>query len=321
MAVVASVLIAAHNAAGHLDRAIASALAQTCRAVEVIAVDDGSTDGTHGALVAWARRDRRVVVLRHGRNLGAAAARNTAIARATGHWLAVLDADDAFLPERVERMVAAAEERGADLLADNLTWYDADTGVELGGCLPEAAMAADGPVTLAEMLQRDMPDQPGRGKFGHLKPIVRRDFLARAGVGYDPAVRVGEDLLFYFECVARGAHFHLTPGAWYQYWRRTASTSAGRGGPLHLSAANRRMRAIARARGDGELAALLLRRQRLIDSDCFDLSVEMRRPLDALYYARRADPARVARRLRTGTDAIGRRIAARLASLVGRAAP
>ena len=81
MAVTASILIAAHDAAAYVDHAVASALAQTCRAVEVIAVDDGSADGTWEALAGWALRDPRVTALRHPRRLGPSAARNTAIAR------------------------------------------------------------------------------------------------------------------------------------------------------------------------------------------------------------------------------------------------
>ena len=77
---VASILIAAHNAEAFLDGAVSSALAQTCRAVEVIALDDRFTDGTQELLAAWARRDGRVSVLRHAQRRGAAAARHTAIA-------------------------------------------------------------------------------------------------------------------------------------------------------------------------------------------------------------------------------------------------
>jgi glycosyltransferase involved in cell wall biosynthesis len=312
--IVASILIAAHDAAAFLDGAVSSALAQTCRAVEVVAVDDASSDGTHEALAAWARRDDRVTVLRHQRQGGAGAARNTAIARARGRWLAVLDADDAFLPERIERLVSRAEEAGADLLADNLLERDFDTGTRLGTALPPAemaAVAAAAPVGLADMLRRDRVDLPGRAKFGYLKPIVRRDFLDRSGVRYRPEIQVGEDLLFYFECVRAGGRFYIAPDeALYLYAVREGSASAGRRtGAIHLSAATRRMRELARGLGDAELDALLRERQRATDSDCFDLAVEARRPADALRYARWADPARVARRLGAAAGALGRRLA------------
>ncbi len=306
---VASVLIAAHDAADFLDGAVSSALAQTCRAIEVVAVDDGSSDSTHDALAAWARRDARVTVLRHPQRLGAGAARNTAIARARGRWLAVLDADDAFLPERIERLVPLAERIGADLLADNLLERDFATGARLGTALPAAGMASDSPLGLAEMLRRDRVDLPGRAKIGYLKPIMRRDFLQRSGMRYRPEIQVGEDLLFYFECVRAGARFRLAPGeALYLYSVRQGSASGGQRGALHLSAATRRMRELARGLGDAELDALLRERQRATDSDCFDLAVEARRPRDALRYARWADPARVARRLGMAAGALGRRV-------------
>lgn len=310
----ASILIAAHNAAAFLDGAVSSALGQTRRDIEVIAVDDASSDDTREMLAAWTRRDGRLTVLRHERRRGAAAARNTAMEAARGRWLAVLDADDAFLPERIERLVPMAEAAEADLFADNLAERDFATGARLGTSMPAAemaALAAAGPVGLAEMLRRDRVDLPGRAKFGYLKPIVRRDFLQRSRIRYRPEMRVGEDLLFYVECVAAGGRFRLTPEAFYLYSVREGSASNTGDGALHLSAATRRMRALARGRGDAELDALLRQRQRATDSDCFDLAIEGRRLGDALRYARRADPARVARRLGLAAGAVRRRLSGR----------
>lgn len=314
---VASILIAAHDAAAFLDGAVSSALAQTCRAVEVIAVDDCSSDGTHEALAAWARRDGRVTVLRHPERRGASAARNTAIARARGRWLAVLDADDAFLPERIERLVPLAEEGGADLLADNLVERDFATGAPLGTVLPPSEMAAmaaaEAPVGPVDLLRHDRVDLPGRAKIGYLKPIMRRAFLERTGVRYRPEIRVGEDLLMYFESVLAGARFRLAPSeALYVYAVREGSASSGsRTGALHLSAATRRMRELARGLGNAEVDALLRQRRRATDSDCFDLAVEARNLGDALRYARGADPARVARRLGSAAGAVRRRFSGR----------
>ena len=356
--ILASIVVAAHNAAAFLDHAVSSALAQTCREIEVIAVDDGSSDGTHAALTAWARRDPRVSVLRHAECRGAAAARNTGIAHASGRWVAVLDADDAFLPERIERLLPLAERCGADLLADSLVERDFETGARLGTTSPSAEMAATAvegrevalaercgadlladslverdfetgarlgttspsaemaatavegrEVALADMLRHDRVDLPGRAKFGYLKPIVRRAFLQRTGVRYQPDLRVGEDLLFYFECVLAGGRFMLAPSeALYLYSVREGSASTrNRTGALDLNAATRRMRALSRGRGGAELETLLRERQRATDSDCFDLAIEARRFGDALRYARWADPVRMARRL----GAAGRRILGR----------
>jgi len=296
VAVIASILIPAHNAAAFLDGALHSALAQTCGTLEVIAVDDGSTDGTHAALLGWAARDCRVVVHRHATCRGVAAARNTAIAQASGRWLALLDADDAMLPGRLEHLVARAEAVGADLLADGLRERDFATGADRGESFPAATLALPGPLTLAEMIRRDQPEQPGHAKLGYLKPLIRHDFLRGSGVRYREGLRVGEDLLFYFECVAAGGRFHLTPGAGYLYSVREGSASAAAGAPA-LSKANRRMLRLAGRTGDQVLVGLLRQRQRVIDSDGFDLAIGQRRPLDALRHARHAAPDRMRSRL------------------------
>lgn len=98
-----SVVIPAFNAARTLNESVASVLAQTCRDFEVIIVDDGSSDATYG--VARAIDDPRVTA-RTQANGGAAAARNTGIEAARGKYVALLDADDVWVPYKLERQLA-----------------------------------------------------------------------------------------------------------------------------------------------------------------------------------------------------------------------
>ncbi len=96
-----SVVIPAFNAASWLARAIESALAQTMAVTEVIVVDDGSTDLT----AEVAQRYESVRLVRRVANGGPAAARNSGIMIARGDWIALLDADDAWLPQKLERQL------------------------------------------------------------------------------------------------------------------------------------------------------------------------------------------------------------------------
>src|SRR5947207_1048297 len=102
-----SILVPAYNAAPFLNRAVRSALHQTMADVEVIVVNDASTDATLEVAQSLAAEDRRVRVLSNEVNLGEARTRNRALAAAGGTWIALLDADDAWLPSRLERMLAA----------------------------------------------------------------------------------------------------------------------------------------------------------------------------------------------------------------------
>ena len=94
-----SVVIPAYNAAAWIRRAVNSVLSQTRPADEIIVVDDGSTDGTGDIVRMY---DGRVRLLQQA-NAGAAAARNTGILAATGDWIAFLDADDEWLPQKLQR--------------------------------------------------------------------------------------------------------------------------------------------------------------------------------------------------------------------------
>jgi glycosyltransferase involved in cell wall biosynthesis len=96
-----SVIVPAFNAARTIRDAVASVFAQTYRDFEVIVVDDGSTDGTCAALEAW--RDRVSYVAQP--NGGPGRARNTGIGRARGEFVAFLDADDLWLPHKLERQI------------------------------------------------------------------------------------------------------------------------------------------------------------------------------------------------------------------------
>jgi len=96
-----SVLIPAHNAADSILSAIASAQAQTFTDIEIIVVDDASTDSTADLVHERALSDTRIRLFRLEQNSGPAAARNVGLAHATGEWIALLDADDTFSDNRL----------------------------------------------------------------------------------------------------------------------------------------------------------------------------------------------------------------------------
>jgi glycosyltransferase involved in cell wall biosynthesis len=101
-----SVVIPTYDRGPLLERAVASVLAQTYRTLELLVVDDGSTDDTQARLARI--DDPRLRVIRQG-NQGVARARNRALREARGAYIAFLDSDDAWLPGKLERQVAALE--------------------------------------------------------------------------------------------------------------------------------------------------------------------------------------------------------------------
>lgn len=99
-----SVVIPTHNRSHLVGRAVASVLGQTCPDLELIVVDDASTDDTAGVIRGFG--DARIRYLRHDSNLGAPAARNTGISNAVGDYIALLDDDDQWYPRKLEEQVS-----------------------------------------------------------------------------------------------------------------------------------------------------------------------------------------------------------------------
>jgi len=116
-----SVVMPVYNRAPLVGRAIASVLAQSYRRFEIIVVDDASTDGLAAALADMA--DPRLRCIAHPRNRGAAAARNTGIAAAQGEFVAFLDSDDGWYPEKLAYQVAAMRNQ-PNAVAGHVCAYD-----------------------------------------------------------------------------------------------------------------------------------------------------------------------------------------------------
>jgi glycosyltransferase involved in cell wall biosynthesis len=100
-----SVIIPAYNAAAYIADTIQSVLDQTCQDFEIIVIDDGSTDATRAAVAPFGQRIR----LQCQSNGGVARARNAGAALAAGSWIAFLDADDLWMPDKLARQLAAAD--------------------------------------------------------------------------------------------------------------------------------------------------------------------------------------------------------------------
>ncbi|MHB1597176.1 MAG: glycosyltransferase family 2 protein, partial [Streptosporangiaceae bacterium] len=111
-----SVVVPFYNSAGDLADCLSSIAAQTVTALEVIMVDDGSTDGGAAVAGAMAAADPRFTLIQVP-NAGPGAARNTGMAVATGEYLAFVDSDDVLPPDAYERLVAVLERSGSDFVS------------------------------------------------------------------------------------------------------------------------------------------------------------------------------------------------------------
>ena len=186
-----------------------SALAQTVAPLEVIVVDDGSSDDLEGALPSSDR-----IVLLQQQHRGVAMARNTAVAAASGDFVAILDADDIYLPERLEALgTLAAERPDLDIVTSDAS-YESD-GEVLGRFDEETPFAlAD---QRSAILERCFCPWPA----------IRRSRLLAVG-GFDESLVTGSDWECLIRLILAGCSAGLVDEPLYRYRLREASLTSGR---------------------------------------------------------------------------------------------
>jgi glycosyltransferase involved in cell wall biosynthesis len=169
-----SVVIPTHNRRRLLGQTARSALGQVGVEVEVIVVDDGSSDGTADAVASIG--DDRIRLLRHQKPLGVAMARNAGAGAARGSWVALLDDDDLWAPDKLKRQLEAAAAAEAGWVYAGVVEVDAE-GRLLGGSAPPSPEEL-----LAGLRRRNL--MPA----GSSNVVVRSDLLSASG-GFDPRLR------------------------------------------------------------------------------------------------------------------------------------
>jgi glycosyltransferase involved in cell wall biosynthesis len=211
-----SVIIPAYNVSGIIGRAIRSAAAQTVPPLEILVIDDCSTDNTIEVVRALGREIPSLRLLSTPANSGPSAARNVGLRAAKADWIALLDSDDAWKPGRLKRLSEVAGATSADFVADNLVMWDSVADAEVKPAyyeLPEAQKQ----ITLLDMFQADDNFNFSKASFTLMKPIFRRAFLAEHKLEYNETMKVGEDFTFYVESLFNGAKLILIDEAYYIY--------------------------------------------------------------------------------------------------------
>ncbi|MEH2107465.1 glycosyltransferase family 2 protein [Nostoc sp.] len=217
-----SVIIPAYNTEAYIAKAIESALEQTLDDIEVIIVDDGSTDKT--VEIAKSFTDQRLKIMVNQQNLGVSAARNRALRAAQGEWIAVLDSDDWYVPERLEKLVSLANEINADMIADDLHLIKDGATSPWSTLIQESGECIDKiiPIDIAYFVETDVYGKPGL-HLGLSKPLFKREFLVKHGIMYDENLSIAEDFWFDMKFLINGARFFLVPKPYYFYRSRTIS--------------------------------------------------------------------------------------------------
>lgn len=190
-----------YNAERYLTECLTSLIRQTYTALQIILIDDGSTDGSAAIASAFARQDERIRLLRTP-NQGQAAARNIGLEKATGEWVLFVDADDYLIPDCIARLTAAIGHR--DVLQYGYR-YITDDGQPIYERIPYHSYLLTAPWSR----------------------LYRRAFLEQNGLRF-PIGHIYEDVRFSMLLWAAHPRQDLLPYVGYCYRRNAGSTTSRR---------------------------------------------------------------------------------------------
>lgn len=217
-----NVIIPAHNAADLISEALQSVQQQTYSHWQVIVVEDGTQDGTEAIVQTFAQGVGvgKVRYIRHGVNQGLSAARNTGISASEGKYIALLDHDDIWKPQHLEKLVARLEETGANFAYAAADFFHYHT---------HAVTGIHGP---QETEWNQFPDSLfNRCYIPASGVVIKRDVFETVG-SFDTQLKRVEDLDYWLRCVEAGLHFEYVSEVTNGYRQRNPQAMTANKGEI-----------------------------------------------------------------------------------------
>ena len=205
-----SVIVPIYNTAAYLARAVESIRAQTHKNLEIILINDGSTDSSGQVCNDFAKKDSRVKVI-HQNNAGVSAARNAGLDAASGQWVGFVDSDDYINAEMFEKLLKAAAGNGKDISVCGYTKIHLDGSVETQAHynLPASLSKED---ALEQVLRPNVFEGFTWNK------LFKRSLLEKhKNIRFDLSLHICEDLLFVVRLLLCSEGVSYVPQPLYNY--------------------------------------------------------------------------------------------------------
>ena len=222
-----SVIIPAYNAEHTIDRAVGSLLVQDIDEIEIIIVDDGSTDETFAVCEELAESDMRVRIVRK-KNGGVSSARNAGLEVAHGEYVMFLDADDVLQPNALGKMYA----KGLDLVAGG---FEKVVGSSVTyTCVPSASGEFSGDSALCTFFDAVIARKHCYLLNSSCFKLYRRSLLQELGLRFDENLDYGEDKIFVMTFLCHVQRVKIVRSVVYSYIIREGSLSSDESSDRHL---------------------------------------------------------------------------------------
>lgn len=196
-----SVVLPCYNVGSWIARCLDSLVNQTLRDIEIICVDDKSTDNTLKILKDYAKHDKRIKLIEHKTNRGAAIARNNGLKRATGDYVGFVDPDDYVDLDFYEKLYARAVKTNADVIKAMMV-------------LKSASKPDRQTLKRLHKLRHDI----AWFNCEHCTAIYKRDFLKENNITYPAHLRYSQDAAFVTSVALKAHSIDLVTNAYYHYF-------------------------------------------------------------------------------------------------------
>lgn len=211
----ATIIIPTYNVEKYIEQCINSVILQTEKDIEIILIDDCSSDSTTKIIEEYAKNDTRINLIINEKNSGPSHSRNKGLQAAKGKFIAFLDSDDWWDEERLEKMLQHVENFNADMICDDQKLINDNEEKHWGTIFKNGKVYLNKPLnfTASYFINHDLG----------LKPLIRREFIEQNQIRFDENLRYGEDYLLFLNCLMLGANAYLIPEAYYYYRAREGS--------------------------------------------------------------------------------------------------
>ena len=208
-----SIIVPVYNTAEYLDACVGSIVGQTYKELEIILVDDGSTDGSPALCDAWAEKDPRIRVI-HKENGGLSSARNAGMAAASGKYFGFVDSDDVVSCRMFEIMLSLAEEHKADIAQCGYVSFSDRSAFIFDKKAPGETFEFDAHAAVESLLV------DGRVDVICWNKLVNRSIACI--VPFEEG-RINEDVLWTYRVIEKAVKTAVTSEPLYGYYQRPGS--------------------------------------------------------------------------------------------------
>lgn len=212
-----SVIVPAYNVESYIETCVRSLENQTYRNLEIIIVEDCSTDQTLEVCRRLAQIYPNIMLLNHEKNRGLEGTREDGIAAATGKWIMFLDADDEYMPDGVEKVMALVDENPPDIV---LCPY----AKVVNGLSTPCEFNLEGTFAPGEICQRIFTEIPLDVISCIGSKVYSREFIGRNGIHFDRQFRFNEDGGYIYTCLLKAKRIVAANIPFYQYNIRTSGS-------------------------------------------------------------------------------------------------